>query len=600
MSTANYQSLLKDYRAIYGNIGGDNPGIQTLMLFDFLRKTSSGSSSSVTTSTSVASTVTIKGSTGATVLTDSAGAVIVSKGTTEDTLLAVRNRLPLLVNGRMPVSLDFPSNQTVTISNPKTDYAKDTTINVLLQRIPESINSRLPVEVTFPALQKVTVDNQLSGYATESTLATVLGRLPQLASGNIPVALEFPTNQNVTVSNQLTGFSSEATLASILSRVPTLANGKTPVLVDFPANQNVTVSNPITGFSTETTLATILTRTPALINNKTPVDVAFPTTQRVIVDNPSDVAALGKETTLAAILSRIPADISRAIAQGFRTEFTNASPLATALPPISLGGSPLWGIARTKQIQGLDAFTLNFFGRRSLAFNSNGFTDIADYDLQTAGNNLRTPVLNGTQSLEVVSSNAADSAIGTGIRTVEVMYLDENFALKNVVLTLNGTTAIALTIKSQSILKFYAVTLGSSSGAAGNIDIRIPSTGLLGANPVQIVDRISIGETASLTARACVPEGYLGYLLDVSGAAITANHDFRLAATAAQWDKRLLDGVFNTQDLFSANAGTIPVLRTLPYIELPSRCRVRLSSKASANNASASGGFTVIFVKKPV
>lgn len=774
--THTLHTLLKEIKATYGDWAGPNPGLQSILLYQLLKQGSGAPVGSTTPAGSIASSVTIRGSTGQTVLTDSTGAIVVSKAATEDTLQSLLNRIPQLINGRIPVTTDgakettltsllqripqlannrlpvgveFPSNQQVTVSNlpqnyatqttlesvlerltqllnkpaavtptitgfsteqtlesllnrtpqlsngrvpvgvefpsiqhvlvdnPITDHAteatlgallsrtpllsngkvpvvatfpevqrvtvenqvgngaKETTLSTLLARIPELISSRYPVNVenqitgysteatlsallakaptlvegkvpvvaTFPDVQKVAVSNPTTDHAKDTTLGAVLNKLPTLNNGKVPTLVDFPTTQRVSVDNPLVGFATEVTLGSILGKLPTLNNGKTPVQVDFPTSQRVTVDNPITGYASESTLGSILNKLPSLSNGKTPVLVDFPTTQRVVVDNPSDVSLLGREATLGAILARIPSDISRAIATGFRSEFTNTNPLATTLPAPSLPGTPLWSIARTKQSQGLDAFTITFLGRRATTFNSNGFTDLAEFDLQAVGNNLRSPTLNGTQTLEIVSSNAGDSATGTGVRTVEVLYLDENFALKNTVVTLTGVAATPIlngtvAIKPTCILELQANSYGSAQGAVGNIDVRIPTGGLL-TSP-QTVDRISVGDTTSLTARCCVPDGYLGYVVDVSGTAITANHEFRLMATVAQSDKRLLDGVFNTIDLFSVNAGTIPVTRNLAYLELPSRCRIRLASRASANSASATGGFTVVFVKKPV
>lgn len=529
---------------------------------------------------------------------------------TQATLESILARTPQLANGKTPVSVDFPANQQVTVSNPSppldiSGLSKETTLGSVLAKLPNLVSGKTPVAVDFPANQKVTVDNPIVGFATETTLAGILARIPTLNSGKTPVLVDFPANQRVTVDNpsDFSALGKDSTLVGISAKLPTLVNGKTPVVLDFPTNQQVTVTNPsdVSALGKETTLAGISAKLPTLVNGRTPVVVDFPANQTVTVANPSDVSVLGRETTLNAILSRLPADISRAIAQGFRAEFTTASPLATALQSTPLGDSPLWTVARTKRVEGLEAFQQTFLGRRATAFANNGFTDLAEFDLQTVGNNLRSPALVGTQTLEIVSSNAGDSATGTGVRTVEIMYLDEGFNFRTTTVTLNGTVPVQLqlagvAIRPTCLLEVQATSYGSAQGAAGNIVVRIPAGGLL-SSP-QIIDQISLGDTVSLTARCCVPEGYVGYLTDVSGTAITANHEFRLLATVAQSDKRLLDGVFNTIDMFSANAGTIPVNRTLANIELPSRCRVRLASRASATTASASGGFTIVFVKK--
>jgi hypothetical protein len=528
------------------------------------------------------------------------------------TLTNILNKVPAAVDGKIPVSLTFPTNQAVTVSNPidVSGLGKDASLVNILNKLPTVVNGKLPVALDFPQNQSVIVTNQpapldISGLGKDSTLVSILGKLPTLVNGKTPV--EFPANQTVTVSNpsDMSALGKEATLTSILNKLPTLTNGKAQVVLDFPVNQTVTVSNQptpldISALSKDSTLTNILNKLPTLINGKTLVD--FPTNQTVTVSNQLDVSALSKESTLTSVLNRLPVDLSKAIASGFRSEFTSASPLATTLPSPVLNDSPLWTIARTKKAEGQDSFVMTCLGRRLATFAA-GFTDIVEFDLQTVGNNLRSPTLTGIHPVEILSSNAADSSTGTGIRTIEIMYLDENYVLKTTVVTMAGTTAVqvlkdGVAIKPTCILKMQTTSHGSSAGAVGTVILRTPAGSF--AAIAAPVDQISVGFTSSFSARTCVPEGYLGYVVDISGVGITANHDFHLLATVAQSDKRLLDGVFSSLDFFTANAGTLPVNRDEFYYELPSRCRVRLASRSSSTTASATGSFTVVFVKKPV
>lgn len=58
-----------------------------------------------------------------------------------------------------------------------------------------------------------------------------------------------------------------------------------------------------------------------------------------------------------------------------------------------------------------------------------------------------------------VSTNAQDSANGTGIRTIHIDTLDENYILTSQVVTLNGTTPVALTGTILRVNYIHATTV---------------------------------------------------------------------------------------------------------------------------------------------
>lgn len=75
--------------------------------------------------------------------------------------------------------------------------------------------------------------------------------------------------------------------------------------------------------------------------------------------------------------------------------------------------------------------------------------------------------------MELVSASANDAAAGTGIRTVEIIYLDGDYNEKKEVVTLNGTTVVP-TVATDifRINAFRALTAGSGNVAAGAIQLR--------------------------------------------------------------------------------------------------------------------------------
>jgi len=81
------------------------------------------------------------------------------------------------------------------------------------------------------------------------------------------------------------------------------------------------------------------------------------------------------------------------------------------------------------------------------------------------------------ETWEIVSDNAADSAAGTGARTIFVTSLDDSVLVQTQTVTMNGTTPVTLTgthFRPQSII---ALTAGSNETNVGKITLRVSGGG---------------------------------------------------------------------------------------------------------------------------
>ena len=139
------------------------------------------------------------------------------------------------------------------------------------------------------------------------------------------------------------------------------------------------------------------------------------------------------------------------------------------------------------------------------------------------------PPAAGTQ-MSVVSTSANDDAAGTGIRTIDIHYLDADLTDQTETVTMDGTTPV-LTVATniRFIQCMHMVTYGSGKAAAGTI------TAYVGA---QNYSEISTGKVRCASSMRMVPAGKrllvdLVYGGSVSGAAaastvieiVTANFD---------------------------------------------------------------------------
>ncbi|MEE8207795.1 MAG: hypothetical protein V3T88_02380 [Nitrosomonadaceae bacterium] len=81
--------------------------------------------------------------------------------------------------------------------------------------------------------------------------------------------------------------------------------------------------------------------------------------------------------------------------------------------------------------------------------------------------------LTSAQSLEILSSDAADASAGTGARTVQIETLDANHVTVIQTATLNGTTPVALTGTHLRARRMIVITAGSGGENAGILTLRV-------------------------------------------------------------------------------------------------------------------------------
>lgn len=239
---------------------------------------------------------------------------------------------------------------------------------------------------------------------------------------------------------------------------------------------------------------------------------------------------------------------------------------------------------------GKPALGYNFTGRRSQNLSTTAQTDVVEFTLT----NNRIPILAGTGTVEVISSTINDSANGTGVRTVEIIYLDQNYDLQQTSVTLNGILAVTVqkngvNITPQGIWWMHTLTHGSNSAADGNITLRLTS----GSAPIEM---IAAGGNMSLSARCVVPRGYTGFLSYFYGSAATGNQDIRLRATVSKLGRSLLDSVYCFQSTMNPKEG-VAIERQLPYLVVPERTRIKVSTISSVAAGLLDSSFTLLLVK---
>jgi len=137
------------------------------------------------------------------------------------------------------------------------------------------------------------------------------------------------------------------------------------------------------------------------------------------------------------------------------------------------------------------------------------------------------PAAAGVQ-MSVSSSSANDTAAGTGIRTLDIHYLDGNLDEQVELVTMNGTTPV-LTVATdiRFVQCIHMVTFGSGRAAEGNISV---------TNGGVTYSYIQAGRRRCSSSARMIPRGKVGFVHAIwggsaSGTAATSS-TIRMSSTA--------------------------------------------------------------------
>ena len=110
---------------------------------------------------------------------------------------------------------------------------------------------------------------------------------------------------------------------------------------------------------------------------------------------------------------------------------------------------------------------------------------------------------------ELISTSTLDTAAGTGARTIQVKYLDDNYVEQVETVTMNGTTAVTLAANdSFRPQRIETLTAGSTGENQGTITLQVAS----GGNPR---GAMLASENVSMSSHYTVPAGKTAFIISV-------------------------------------------------------------------------------------
>jgi hypothetical protein len=187
-------------------------------------------------------------------------------------------------------------------------------------------------------------------------------------------------------------------------------------------------------------------------------------------------------------------------------------------------------------------------------------------------------------SLEVVSSDADDTAAGTGARTITLIGQDSNNNEKTATITLNGVGAVAIPGTWLRVYRCSVTTAGTSAVNEGTLTIRDA-----GGGTTRLVVGANNGQT--LMAVYTVPSGKTAYMLSyyASSNALTASYvDIKLIT-------RTSAGVINLKHQQAESSGLFKYMFSIPFA-IPEKNDIYINAVSSANNTDVCAGFDILLI----
>jgi hypothetical protein len=194
-------------------------------------------------------------------------------------------------------------------------------------------------------------------------------------------------------------------------------------------------------------------------------------------------------------------------------------------------------------------------------------------------------------ALKVSSTNANDTANGSGAQTVRIDGLNSNFDEVSETVSLNGQTEVLTTQTFLRINYATVLTAGASNGAEGDIYL---GTGTVTAGvPATVYNLIKYNYNNTITGHYTIPAGYTGYVMQ---GLFSAGQPGGSAQVQGRLMVSGVDSIRRTAAVTTVNNGVADYQFEFP-IPVAEKFDIEATALGSSNNNSASAMFIILLVK---
>ena len=225
-------------------------------------------------------------------------------------------------------------------------------------------------------------------------------------------------------------------------------------------------------------------------------------------------------------------------------------------------------------------------------FGENPDIDAGQEDLWGGGGDYTGFNATGAETVDVFSSDAADTSAGTGARTVMLYGLDASFAEQSETVTMNGTTHVVSVNSYIRLDRVKVLTAGSGGENAGVLTVHQTTTTAV------VFAAVPIGFNHSLIAAHTVPAGKTGYFLDWFAEMAGGNN----ASSQCRLRMRPDGSVFQVMEIVALEDGGDTAIHrgyAAPKNTILEKADIVVSADADTANTAVSGGYTLLLIDNP-
>jgi hypothetical protein len=192
--------------------------------------------------------------------------------------------------------------------------------------------------------------------------------------------------------------------------------------------------------------------------------------------------------------------------------------------------------------------------------------------------------------MEISSSNANDTAAGTGAQTVSIYGLDASYNMINETVSMNGQTAVNTVNSYLRVFHLAVVTAGSGGAAAGTI---YAGTGAVTSGVPAVIYGVYTSANGATAAVWSVPAGYTAYITSYASGygSATANANGTIALLV-----RPFGSVFDTASQLKVSNGSQGWIGFQYPLEVAEKSDIEIRATSSTAGASVTAEFQVVYI----
>jgi hypothetical protein len=198
------------------------------------------------------------------------------------------------------------------------------------------------------------------------------------------------------------------------------------------------------------------------------------------------------------------------------------------------------------------------------------------------------PKPGAAELFNIVSSNANDTAAGTGCRLLLIQGLDAEYNLQEEYVSMNGTTPVQTVNTYRNIHRMLSGLVGSTEGNVGQITAT-------GEDSSDVMAAIPTTYNITQMSHFMIPKGYTGYIMDLTASVYKADGSGSRNGEVSLYIQIPNFAEFRTE-VYGLQSGTVSV-NYEAGIRVREKSLIWLEALCGSNNTSVSGQYQLLMIR---